>query len=368
MRFAILYGAQGLAARGSLELDGYRDDPRGLTGSEYGAVRIVELLSERGHDVDLYAGVPPGADEHYDVAIALNEPDLLRDVSADFRVCEFWVNGFTHCRVGFHEHCDLFVSPSVPHLRMVLDQWRDVEMTPSGPRGRYEAESGHEKDKWVAIMLGHDVTKAGPKVPGRCVYLSSPDRGLHRLLEMWPAIKESCPWATLHILYRLQPWIDGLKGTPYFPPIEKNRRRALYIEDALRRMQEHGGLEERWGITVLGSVSRNRVDQELSEAEVMPYPCETISWSEGFSCSTLEACAAGCAVVITDCDAFAEVYRELGPIPVGSWRTFANEVVLALNGCNSQQRPQRGTELAAPLTWSRHVDMLLKAIERRKPA
>lgn len=354
MKACILYGAQGLAARGDLTLDDYRDDPRGLTGSEYGAVRIVEILGERGYDVDFCAGEPPPAGEHYDVAIALNEPDLLRGVDADFRVCEFWVNGFTHCRVGFDGFVDKFVSPSEPHRQMVLEHWRDVEMTPRGPAGTYSAKA----EDWVTIPLGHDVTKTGPKVRGRVVYLSSPDRGLHRLLEMWPRIKEACPWATLRIFYRLKPWIDGLKNTPYYPPIEKNRRRALYVEDALRRLSEHGGLE-RWGVEVFDSVSRNRINEELAAAEVMAYPCETMSWSEGFSCSTLEACAAGCSVVVTDCDAFGEVYRDLEPIPVGDWSSFEERVRWVLG--SPEQRDAvagAGFRLAESLTWERHVDRL----------
>ena len=33
MRIAILYDPWLLSARGTLDLDGYRDDPRGMTGS-----------------------------------------------------------------------------------------------------------------------------------------------------------------------------------------------------------------------------------------------------------------------------------------------------------------------------------------------
>lgn len=363
MKIALLYGASGLAARGSLEIEGYRDDPRGLTGSEYGAIRLYELLDQMGHDVTFCVACPPPEGESFDLAIALNEPDLLRFVDAKFRVCEFWVNGFTHCKVGFDQFCDLFVSPSDPHLRMALETWRDVEQTPAGCQGSYEAA----REKWVALPLGHDVTKRGPKVSGRVIHLSSPDRGLHRLLEMWPSIKESVPHATLRVFYRLQPWIDQLKAAPIYRPVERNRRRALYIEDALRRLEESGGLES-WGVEVCDSVSRNRIDQELAEAEVMAYPCETLSWSEGFSCSTLEACAAGCAVVVTDCDALGDVYRTIGPVPVGNWQLFEDNVVYELNLARERVRTHRvrvGQKLAEPLTWLRHVERLMEEVQCR---
>lgn len=356
MRVCILYGAQGLVARGTLSLDGCREDPRGLTGSEYGAIRIYEILRELGHDVDFCpASHPTGV---YDLAIAINEPDLLRGVKATRRVCEFWLNGFTHCRVGFDEHCDLFISPSHPHMRMVLEHWRDVEGTESGPRGRYEAPP----ERWIAIELGHDIERVGPKTPGRVVYLSSPDRGLHRLLEAWPAIRSNVPHATLRVFYRLRGWIESLKTTPYYPPIEKQRRRALYIEDALRRMAEHGGLDS-WGVEICDSVSRVRIEDELARAEVMAYPCETVSWSEGFSCSTLEACASGCHVVVTDCDAFGELYSSLDPVPVGNWKLFAERVVGALRGEERDRFVAAGRDLGVRYTWRSHCERLLNAVE-----
>jgi len=297
MKILLLYGGGCMAFKGSF-LEDVWSDPRGLTGSELGLLKIALGLKDRGHEVTIatkapgsIGGIPvieSSEDWEGDVAISINEPDLLRGVKAKKRIVPCWLNGFTHLKVGFHEHVDHFLSPSQAHLDQVLNVWRDVEQTQFGFSGQYDANEEPERSKWSVNHLGADPADYDAeieKVPGRVVYLSSPDRGLHRLLEHWPRIKRAVPHAHLKVFYRLQPWMDGFKNTPFFPPIEKLRNRALYVEEAIRSIEEHGGLEK-WGIEICDSVSRNRLARELREAEVMAYPCSTTSWSEGFSCST----------------------------------------------------------------------------------
>jgi len=365
----VLFGGSCLQFRGDMAMENILDDPRGLTGSEYGAIRVAQELgaelftavSEPTEALGMkVTPIAQAADAHKDVWVAINEPDLLRGVTGGFRVCNFWLNGFTHCKAGFEKHVDLFVSPSPPHLRKVMEDWRDVEVYPDGPRGHYEADPY----KWMSILLGCDperflLPEHGPKVPGRVVYISSPDRGLHWLLQEWPAIKQAVPHAHLKIFYRLKPWIDGWDDTPYFPPIEPLRRRALYIAEAIRRL-------EGYDVEVCDSVSRTRIEKELSEAEVLAYPCDTTSWSEGFSCSTLEACAAGAIPVITDCDALGEVYRNSGSVivPLGDiakWRAAVIEQLL----CRNTEREIKCKAFAKETTWKKHAKKLLDEIHAR---
>ena len=95
MNVAIVYGAQCLLFRGDFSFTSLMDDPRGLTGSEYGMIRIAQELAKR-HDVTIYAAssetetaegitvrpVEELKQHQHDVAIAINEPDLLRDAKA----------------------------------------------------------------------------------------------------------------------------------------------------------------------------------------------------------------------------------------------------------------------------------------------
>lgn len=310
----------------------------------------MEGLRARGHDVQRSA---PGdiTKLPIDVAVSINEPDTLRQVPGKpLRICMFWLNGFSFCKEGFDEHVDLYFSPSEAHRQKAIGDW-----------------GAPKPDKWGVNYLGCDARaqtreissgRNGGRTPGRAVYCSSPDRGLHRVLEQWPRIRRVVPDATLKVFYRLQPWIAELKATPYHPPIERNRARALYIEEALRRLS---GPE--WGITVVDSVSHEEVLAEMRQAEVLLHPCETMSWSEGFSCTVVDACASGAVPVISDCDALGEVYADLDPIPVGNWDAWRDRVIEVLTkGDVRSQYVEKATALAGRLTWDAHVARLDEVI------
>ena len=345
MRIAVTYGP--MCLQRSPEETWH--DPR--TGSEVGWRRIVEGL-RAWHDVDS----PPYRRFPYDWAISINEPDALRqfersylpapntpELAAPRRICMFWLNEFSFCKEGFDDHVDVYCSPSEAHRQKAITDW-----------------GAPKPDKWTVIPLGCDPGgfRCGPKVSGRVVYCSSPDRGLHRLLEAWPRIKRAVPHASLRIFYRLDPWLRGFDETPFYPPIEKLRNRALYVEQALKRLS---GPE--WGIEVFDSVDRTRLHRELDQAECFAYGCETTSWSEGFSCSTLEACAAEACPILSDCDALADVYASLAPVRVGEWDTWRERVILALTDeAFRTEHNAKARALAERLTWEAHAKRLDEVI------
>ncbi len=381
MKLALIYGDWLLGFRGSLNFRGHRSDPRGLTGSEYGFIRTAQDLVKLGHDVTAYTkssetefeGIkirPLSAleeiDSTTDAAVSFNVPDLLRDCKARLRVCEQFLNSFDYCQPGFHKHVDLWCSPSQGHLDMVLREPHDVGITPHGPAELYTADPAN----WVVIPLGCDPERYpvdSTKTSGRVVYCSSPDRGLHWLLQEWPAIKRAVPHATLKIFYRLQAWIDGFSETSYTPPIEALRSRAVYIQECLRRMS---GPE--WGITVCDSVSREQIEAEMCAAEVLAYPCDTTRWSEGFSCTILEACAARACPVITDCDALGGIYMGHCPVflraDLSAWHLSAwrDGVIEALkNDVYRAAWNDKARAFAETLTWKKHAAALASAVSAK---
>ncbi len=335
MRIAVTYGPMCLL-RSAKETWA---DPR--TGSEIGWRRIVEGLRERGHQVEQNVW------NDFDCVIAINEPDSLRGINARLRICMFWLNEFSFCKEGFDEHVDAYFSPSDAHLAQAVGPW-----------------GAPVPGKWRVNRLGCDVPRLhqeAARVPGRVVYCSSPDRGLHRVLEAWPKIRARVPQSSLRIFYRLEPFLRGFDETPYFPPIERNRARALYIEEALRRMS---GPE--WGIEVRDSISRDELQLELQQAEVFLHPCETLSWSEGFSCSTMEACANGAAPIVSDCDALGEVYAPLDPFKVGDWATFRERTIRALTDAPFRaELAAKATKLAREHEWKFHVQRLDSFLRER---
>ena len=345
-------------------------DPR--TGSEIGWRRIVKGLRKRGHTVEWHTDKESLRLTHgglgCDVVLSINEPDMLREppkttdrfweghlitraekdrwlYGTPLRICMFWLNEFSFCKEGFDDHVDAYFSPSEAHRQKAIGSW-------GAPR----------PEKWHTNRLGCDIpARLAGRVPGRVAYCSSPDRGLHRVLEAWPAIRRAVPHAHLRVFYRLDPWLRSFDTTPYFPPIEKNRTRALYIEEALKRLS---GPE--WGVEVVDSVSRDTLQLELQQAEVFLHPCETVSWSEGFSCSTMEACANGAAPVVSDCDALGEVYAPLDPFRTGDWAAFTERTIRALKDREFREDlSARAVALAKEHTWDRHVQQLHEFLTAR---
>lgn len=387
MKIAVLYGRMCLAFRGTLGFENWRTDPRGLSGSELGFIRICEELAQRGHEVHAFtlanedrfalaasADAPAirihsvddraaRIDESYDLALSINEPELLRGCNARIRACELWLNSFEYNKLGFEKHVNIWLSPSDAHRRMILAQPHEVELLPTGPAGYYRAEP----EKWHTAMLGCDPWRypETEKIPGRVIYCSSPDRGLHLLLQEWPKIKRAVPRATLRIFYRLRAWIDGFNNIAYNPSIEELRSRALYIDECLRRMS---GPE--WGIEVCDAVSRERIEREMCEAEVLAYPCDTTRWSEGFSCTILEACAARACPVIFDTDALGEIYiNSARVVPRGAIDNWRNAVINCLQEDDTRALfNARARALAEKLTWSAHVDRVLEIVESQSCA
>jgi len=390
MKFGLTYGPMCLTHRGTLEFAGHRQDPRGLTGSEIGFVRICQELVALGHDVTAftqsheteYEGLkirPLEArnESEFDVALSINEPETLREMRAKVKGCEQWLNSFDYCAADVGSLVDVWISPSEAHRDFMLGSAHDTKMNGTGGTGtpfQPLAES------WVAIPLGCDPERydgIAEKVPGRVVYCSSPDRGLHWVLQEWPHIKRAVPHATLKIFYRLKPWLDAFKPQgrsprlwfrpeldEYFAPTEPLLARAHYIEQALKRMS---GPE--WGITVCDSVCREQIEREMCEAEVLAFPVDTVRWSEGFSCTTLEACAARACPVLWDCDAIGQVYGESCDVQDrGDLKAWRVGVVRALrdsvwrSGLN-----ESGRALAEELTWKNHVKKLVAVLTSRLP-
>lgn len=370
---AFCYGSWSLTFRKTLDFASIYDDPRGLTGSEYGIIRVAEECAALGHDVTLFTdskdtewhGVqikPLDQAKRFngDAAVVWNEPDLLREIPARVRVCEQMVNSFEYCKVGMAEHVDIWISPSKQHRDMILSRKHDVAWTSGGDPGEIYTP---DPDTWHAIDLGCDPDRLGntDKVPGRVVYCSSPDRGLHWLLQEWPAIRRAVPDASLHIFYRLKDWIDGFATTPHFPPIERLRARALYVQEALRRIGPARG------VTIRDSVSRNEIQRQMSAAQVLAYPCDTIRWSEGFSCTILEGCAARACPVISDCDALGELYDGVLPIVKrGQWDEFRELVIEHLRDEKRRSEVnERARAFAEERTWKKHSQTLCHLIDSK---
>lgn len=302
MHITLIYGKFSSQIHGAFNIDGlYRT--QALTGSESSFFNLAWALTEAGHRVEVYCdcdrvypnhyvgtvhplteGVPGGCDAY----IAWNEPDLLRTLPrTGARLVDQQLNDFTYCSTSFSSQFDYIVSPSRFH--------RDFLVRASGiPENRWRIIPNSCNPEFYE-KKPHLVRK-----PHSIVWTSSPDRGLHRLLEMFPLVRQLVPDATLHIYYRILEWMERTRDFT-----DQVGMRSRYIAEAFRRL----GTKGENGVFLVDAVSNMELADRLQEAALLVYPCEPVIFTEGFSVTILDACAAGCIPVISDADAIGDIYE-----------------------------------------------------------
>lgn len=362
-RYLLLFGPYCLSTRGGFDFTDHEGDVRGRTGSEHGFIRMGEELQKLGHHVALgtlpYSGSFPPTwrdlqlvdyadrkDEEWDVAISWNEAEPLRGVRATASAVSLQINTVVGDLSGIE--VDAWLSPSEPHRQRLQHHGGRWEVVPDG------------------VDLGplDALAKAERKVPGRVVWTSSPDRGLHWLLSVWPDVRRAVPWASLKVFYEYKSWLAHMKRVPpqyTAPDMLEQIRRAAYIEAAISALS-------RMGVEFCGATPRRDVERELVRAECLAYSCDTVLWSEGYSCSMMEACAARSCPVATDCDAFPDIYGgvlPLVPLPLSrSSEQFAGTVVAALTDRNFRDGVnQRARALAEKNTWAAAAERMSSVME-----
>jgi len=281
-------------------------ETQGLTGSESGFFNIAWGLAERGHEVDAYcftkdevpkceklAGVNvkkiaanKDMPQDYDAIIAWNDPSHLPLVKGKaLRLCSQQLNDFSISTPDYDRRTDVYAFPSEAHRLYVAEHSR------------------LKTEKTCVVPNSTNVEFFWPnteRVPGSMLYCSSPDRGLHRLLDIFPLVRQVVPHATLKIFYRFWPWHEQTARSGSLVGA-----RARYIGKKLKEL----GFEGENGVTLVGPVPNKTLAHELSTTALLAYPCATVRFTEGFSISTLDGCAAGCLPVISDVDALGSIYE-----------------------------------------------------------
>jgi glycosyltransferase involved in cell wall biosynthesis len=354
VNITFVYGPFSVGAR-PIDVSLLYTSPRGLTGSEWSCFALAREMARRGHAVRLRLSgqqqpipwngvlVVPLLDtqDSPDVVYSWNEPEQLQTTRAGIRMVNQQLNDFDYCKPGFDSFVDVYTSPSKTHLDFIAPQ------TPS-------------PEKWRVLPNGCDPSLySGEKVPGRVIYASSPDRGLHLLLQVWPRIKAAVPHAHLRVFYEMGPWFESFLGREHFifpdgsheDGLTELGYRARYVEQALKRCAH-------LGIEAIGSVSRDRMKVEMSEAEVLAFPCDTIRFTEGFSVTTMEACAAGAIPVLFPCDALKEIY---GGLPMA--RDLDDFAQLVIDSLTDPIRAEVSRADAADIAQLHTWDLLAERLE-----
>jgi|SRR3984957_4892746 len=351
-------------------------DSSGLTGSETSCFSFATEMANRGHNVSLYAPIndciPPTyvwgkvnvkrlqsvgfARQPPEVMYTWNEPDVFKYCpSSALRIVNQQLNDFGYCQFSdYDDYVDIYTSPSDCHRK-------------------YISQSTPIKEKWEVLGNGFDPKMFFPREKKQysVVYASSPDRGLHILLEAWPKIKKQVPQATLDIYYDC---------TNYFHHItarEKNYANNLIKDPAMLEYINRGKyiiyaldkMKSGYDIIHHQAVSKKNMAEKMGQASVLAYPCSSVSFTEGFSATTIESCASGMVPIISNQDALEQIYGEVVPMvktPTHSnIDSFITLVVKALTDKKFQEETTAKTiQFAKDYTWTKLTDHLETIIEK----
>lgn len=197
-----------------------------------------------------------------------------------------------------------------------------------------------------------------PRQRYKCVYTSSPDRGLLNLLRIWPALVTVEPVAELHVFYG---W-ENLDAQ-----IAAGDAGAAAFKASVLPLFDQPGVVWR------GRVSQKELARELLSSDLLLYPT---SFLETFGINVVEAMAAGLFPVTSRCGAIPEVVGDAYPLVPGvagsdtynrQWLGLAMAFLVDVR--SRAQYYRRGVERAALWTWDRSfAEAWLPALKEAVPA
>jgi glycosyltransferase involved in cell wall biosynthesis/2-polyprenyl-3-methyl-5-hydroxy-6-metoxy-1,4-benzoquinol methylase len=267
-----------------------RDGQTSLGGSESACLGLARALAQR-HDVHIFATkLSPdaaGLDASRCTWHALDDFTAMNqfiewDVVVALRA--FWFFGLTpviaRLRMlwsqdllvpGEMQRAVMAVGWALDHIAYVSEyhrrQWEDLQpdLAPLG----YVTRNG-----WDPAHL----PATSHKDPHRIIHISRPERGLRPILQMWPALREKYPQATLQVC-RYSSMYDRGPGS-WSEVCESFDRGLKIVHDQV------GGIE------YLGELNKPQLYQAISNAAVMWYPGVS-TFAETSCIAAVEAQACG---------------------------------------------------------------------------
>jgi glycosyltransferase involved in cell wall biosynthesis len=347
-------------------------------GTEGMAMVLAAGLAEKGHTVHLVA---PGLDAEEQRADTLwYWPEHNKPTRADFVVMVSSLAGCGHYEADgliYATNGTELPAPLSPDVAGIVSAYPVFSQTHA--RLLCRMNPGIPPERCVVTGLGVDLgeydafeylqedavnivrTKVDYpyKVPGRIWVGNDPARGLLHTLDVFDLVKKEMPEAELRVTYDFdrqfgaQKWRQNAMGEMFW---EMKRR-----------------LEGTPGVVKLGSVDRDRVVREQLEAQVHLWPSDPPNvGSQIHGLAQLEAAAAGCALVLSDVEAFPELFAgvaDLLPVP-GTYiadpegdgyrvdaQDWAGVVLDLMNDPDALAKASQASErLAEQHSWSAVVD------------
>lgn len=320
------------------------DADHGLSGTEIPMFGMAYELARMGHDVTVFsrfdeplydqsigwcvrfADLDEDDKDHCDIAIAFHDARRLDGWPAKLKVAH---------------HQSFLVSNRQQDATYTGADFADIYITASDHVARHlERAYGWPKVHVVPNAWDFGTYQPWKPIPGRIIYTTSLERGFHRLLEAFPAIRERVPEAHIVAFERGGPAVEKLKANP--------------VE----------------GVTLLRASSLNAVLSELASASVYAYPADCSSPTEVFPVSLLQACATGLPCVVAPDDGIEHIFGDgvmLSASVKQNPSTWRDEFVGRVVGMLTSQETasywsKRGRRFAEPFTHARSARMLAEII------
>jgi len=313
----------------------------GIGGSETAAIHMSRELSRLGHDVVVYAditsrkadvvpvdlkdGLPWGnvvlwcpyrewkSDDSLDrgacdLFVSSRQPEAKRQLAPKCKQAWLWMHDL-HCGpdwdnvIGTDYDKILCLSRWARERFMAyypgIDPVKIVQTSNAVDFGRFT--TSQPGDQHVSVLRGDGKFS---KPPLRVTWSSSPDRGLDRLLDMWPSIRATIDKdASLHVYYGFDTWKKLAERHGQVGDLN----RIKLLEDRLASMS-------RMGVVFHGRRGQQEIAESYLQSQLWLYPT---SFEEVSCITAMEAQVAGCKIVATRCGALPETAP-------GAWSEFVD--------------------------------------------
>lgn len=292
-------------------------ETKGIGGTENFAVYIAKMLVKHGHDVSFYNQAEINEPTEYEGIkwhnVSQFNPSDPVDVLVSFRMREvFQEEPAARLKVLILADTESYglgddVRVGKIDVVMPVSQWQ---------MDKIAGEEGLQNHTcWLLASNGIDMQEfngIGDKIAGKCIHLSTPERGLGLLLDVWPQIEGSEILKSrniapeLHLFSSYMGW-----GMSY-------RDNELQAGELYRRIEsmKHNGLH----IHNYKHVPRPELREHQFNADLLLYPT---NFDETYCISLTECMAAGVVPVVSNRAAMARISDDVNGYLVGEFNSDA---------------------------------------------
>jgi glycosyltransferase involved in cell wall biosynthesis len=261
---------------------------------------------------------------------------------------------FSQCHIDLLTQAHPKIRPEICHITgLGVDIYDynapcnpDVEMCRQG--GNHHGYHG----AWHTLGLA----ASHAKVPGRMLYANDPQRGLWHVIDIFEKVQLEIPEATLHITYDWERSFNNLRWG------------ASHMAEKFWEIDAR--IKANPGITSMGKLTREEMIREQLACQIHCMPSDPPNvGSQIHGITQMECAAAGSALVLSDTEAFPEVFGEAAEIlPLPGWfdprasrrwdtLDWAEEVIAIIRDPERwAAMSQRSRALAEKHTWSQVVE------------